>query len=118
MVNSEADTLSAVFGALADPTRRAIMARLAAGEATVSELAEPFRMSLPAVSKHLGVLEQAGLLVRARDGRVRRCRMDAAPLRQATHWLEQYREFWDDRFASLATYLERTADAEEERGDG
>ncbi|MEQ9643095.1 MAG: metalloregulator ArsR/SmtB family transcription factor [Alphaproteobacteria bacterium] len=117
MVNSETDRLSAVFGALADPTRRAIMARLASGEATVSELAEPFAMSLPAVSKHLGVLEQAGLLVRERDGRVRRCRMEAAPLRQAAHWLEQYRDFWEGSFASLAAYLERTANETEEDGD-
>lgn len=106
MVKYETGTLDAVFSALADPTRRAILDRLAQGEATVGELAEPFAMSLPAVSKHLGVLEDAGLVTRERDGRVRRCRMESAPLQHASAWIEEYREFWEGRLDSLAAYLD------------
>jgi DNA-binding transcriptional ArsR family regulator len=98
--------LDAVFAALADPTRRRILARLAGGEATVSELAEPFAMSLPAVMKHLGVLERAGLLSAERDGRVRRCRLDARPLATAERFLEDYRVFWDATLEQLARYVE------------
>lgn len=99
------DTLSATFSALADPTRRAILARLVSGEATVTELAEPFDMSLPAVSKHLKVLERAGLIARNREAQWRRCRLDPAPLRDASAWLDHYREFWEQRFDRLEAYL-------------
>jgi DNA-binding transcriptional ArsR family regulator len=102
---SAADTLSATFSALADPTRRAILARLVSGEATVTELAEPFDMTLPAVSKHLKVLERAGLIVRNREAQWRRCRLDAAPLRGVSDWLDDYREFWEQRLDRLEAYL-------------
>ena len=105
MVKHQADPLSAVFSALADPTRRAILARLALGESTVSELAEPFDMSLPAVSKHLKVLEGAGLLARARQGRVHRCQLDGRALAEAADWIEHYRAFWDGQLDALAAYL-------------
>lgn len=106
MVKYRADPLSATFSALADPTRRAILARLALGEASVGELAAPFEMSLPAVSKHLKVLEGAGLLARARDGRVHRCALDAGPMKEAVDWITDYRRFWEAQFDSLARYLE------------
>src|SRR5689334_10828970 len=96
-----ADTLSSVFGALADPTRRAILARLAESDASVTELAEPFRMSLPAVSKHLKVLERAGLISRGRAAQWRPCRLAPGPLREATDWLETYRRFWDETLDRL-----------------
>ena len=99
------DTLSTTFAALADPTRRAILARLASGEASVTELAEPFEMSLPAVSKHLKVLERAGLVVRSRDAQWRPCRLDAAPLKQVADWTERYRHMWERRFDRLDAYL-------------
>lgn len=99
------DTLSTTFSALADPTRRAILARLAAGEASVTELAEPFDMSLPAVSKHLKVLERAGLIARNREAQWRRCRLDASPLRDVSAWVDQYREFWEQRLDRLEAYL-------------
>jgi DNA-binding transcriptional ArsR family regulator len=99
------DRLSAVFAALADPTRRAILARLADGEATVGDLAEPFTMSLPAVSKHLKVLERAGLISRGRAAQWRPCRLDAGPLKDAAGWIEHYRRFWDDSFDRLDAYL-------------
>ncbi|MFE3184406.1 ArsR/SmtB family transcription factor [Streptomyces violascens] len=99
------DRLSVVFAALADPTRRAILARLAEGEATVGELAEPFAMSLPAVSRHLKVLEKAGLITRGRSAQWRPCRLDAAPLADATDWLERYRRFWEGSFDALAEHL-------------
>ncbi|MDB1087021.1 metalloregulator ArsR/SmtB family transcription factor [Streptomyces sp. ACA25] len=101
------DRLSSTFAALADPTRRAILARLALGEATVNELAEPFEMSLPAVSKHLKVLERAGLITRGRNAQWRPCRLEAAPLGDATAWLESYRAFWEDRFDRLEKHLEQ-----------
>ncbi len=100
--------MSDIFGALADPTRRAILARLALGETSVGELAEPFEMSLPAVSKHLGVLETAGLVQREKQGRVRRCQLDGRPLEAAATWIEHYRQFWEARLDSLARYLEET----------
>ena len=99
------DHLSTTYAALADPTRRAILARLAAGEATVGELAEPFAMSLPAVSKHLKVLERAGLIARGRKAQWRPCRLEAGPLRDAAQWLDHYRRFWDDSFDRLDEYL-------------
>jgi DNA-binding transcriptional ArsR family regulator len=106
MVNCSQGRLDATFGALADPTRRAIVARLAQGEASVTKLAEPFDVSLPAISKHLRVLESAGLLKREIDGRVHRCRLAAAPMQEAAAWIERYREFWEQQFDALAEYLE------------
>jgi len=100
-----ADRLSATFAALADPTRRAILARLVQGEVTVNELAEPFDMTLPAVSKHLKVLEGAGLIARGRDAQRRPCRIEAVPLKEAVEWLERYRKFWEDRLDGLGVYL-------------
>ncbi len=108
MVKYQNDPLSDIFGALADPTRRAILARLALGETSVGELAEPFEMSLPAVSKHLGVLETAGLVQREKQGRVRRCQLDGRPLEAAATWIGHYRQFWEARLDSLARYLEET----------
>ena len=99
------DVLSNTFSALADPTRRAILARLAAGEATVGELAAPFEMSLPAVSKHLKVLQRAGLIARGRSAQWRPCRLEAGPLKGAVDWLERYRRFWDESFDRLDAYL-------------
>lgn len=99
------DPVSMVFAALADPTRRAILARLATGDATVNELAEPFPVSLQAISKHLKVLERAGLITRTRDAQWRRCRLDPQPLREVAHWVEQYRQFWEDRYNRLDEYL-------------
>jgi len=99
------DPLSITFSALADPTRRAILARLAYGEATVSELAAPFEMSPPAVTKHLKVLQRAGLITQGRQAQWRPCRLEAAPLREANGWLEQYRKFWEQRFDNLEEYL-------------
>lgn len=101
------DQLSATFAALADPTRRAILARLATGEATVGELAEPFAISLPAVSKHLKVLERAGLITRGREAQWRPCRIEAGPLKDVAGWLEHYRRFWDESFDRLEEYLEQ-----------
>lgn len=98
--------LDATFAALADPTRRAILARLATGEASVNELAEPFDMSQPAISKHLGVLERAGLISRTRDAQRRPCRLEAKPLAEADEWLERYREFWEASFNRLDSLLE------------
>ena len=99
------DPLSVTFAALADPTRRAILARLAEGEATVNELAEPFAMTLPAVSKHLKVLERAGLITRGRNAQWRPCTLDARPLRDASEWMQQYRRFWEARLDRLDEHL-------------
>src|ERR1043166_4356144 len=100
-----ADHLSTTFAALADPTRRAILARLASGEAPVTELAEPFKMSMPAISKHLKVLERAGLIARGRDAQWRPCRLEAAPLKGIADWVESYRRFWEQSFDRLDEYL-------------
>ena len=100
-----ADRLSAIFTALADPTRRAILTRLAAGEASVTALAEPFAMSLPAVSKHLKVLERTGLIARGRRAQWRPCQLEARPLKDAADWLEHYRSFWEQSFDRLENYL-------------
>ncbi len=108
------DRLSATFASLADPTRRAILARLALGETSVTELAEPFAMSLPAISKHLKVLEHAGLIARGRDAQWRPCRLKAAPLKEAVDWLEQYRQFWEESLDRLEDYL-RELQAKETR---
>ena len=99
------DRLSETFGALADPTRRAILARLASGKASVSELAEPFAMSMPAISKHLKVLERAGLISRGREAQWRPCRLEARPLQDVAGWVEHYRRFWDESFDRLDVYL-------------
>jgi DNA-binding transcriptional ArsR family regulator len=108
------DPLSSTFAALADPTRRAILARLALGESSVSELAEPFEISLPAVSKHLKVLERAGLIVRSREAQWRPCRIDAAPLREVADWVDRYRRFWEARLDRLDAYL-RELDSKEKK---
>lgn len=100
-----ADPLSATFGALADPTRRAILARLSKGEATVTELAEPFAMSLPAISRHLKVLERAGLISRGRDAQWRPCRLEPEALRTVDDWLDNYRRLWSESFDRLDDYL-------------
>ena len=99
------DRLSSTFAALADPTRRAILAQLASGEKSVNDLAEPFEMSLPAVSKHLKVLESAGLISRGRDAQWRPCRLEAAPLKDISNWVERYRKFWEESFDRLDAYL-------------
>jgi DNA-binding transcriptional ArsR family regulator len=100
-----ADQLNNTFAALADPTRRAILARLASGEASVTQLAEPFEMSLPAISKHLKVLERARLIGRGRDAQWRPCRLEAAPLKDAADWIDYYRQFWEQSFDRLDDYL-------------
>ena len=110
------DHLSLTFSALADPTRRAILARLATGEASVTELAEPFDMSLPAISKHLKVLEHAGLITRGRDAQWRPCRLAARPLKSAADWLEHYRIFWEQSLDRLETYLKELQGKEKRRG--
>ncbi|HEX6967837.1 MAG TPA: metalloregulator ArsR/SmtB family transcription factor [Micromonosporaceae bacterium] len=112
------DQLSLVFAALADPTRRAILARLADGEATVNEIAAPFPISLQAVSKHLKVLERAGLIIRGRDAQWRPCRLDAGPLREVAEWAEQYRRHWEERMDRLDAYLQGLAkeDANDHNG--
>ena len=99
------DQLSTTFAALADPTRRAILARLSTGEASVTELAEPFEMSMPAISKHLKVLERAGLIARGREAQWRPCRLEAAPLKDVAEWVKRYQRFWEQRFDNLDAYL-------------
>lgn len=108
--------LDATFTALADPTRRAILARLAAGEASVMELAAPFAMSQPAISKHLKVLERAGLVSRGRDAQRRPCRLEARPLAEATEWMARYRRFWEDSFQRLDAVLDELKVGERKRG--
>jgi DNA-binding transcriptional ArsR family regulator len=112
----EADRLNSTFAALADPTRRAILARLAGGEASVTELAEPFEMSLPAVSKHLRVLEGAGLIARGREAQWRPCRLAASPLKDAADWLEHYRRFWEESLDRLEGYLRELQTKERKNG--
>lgn len=111
------DPLSLTLSALADPTRRAILNRLAQGEATVLELAEPFDISLPAISRHLKVLERAGLITRGRDAQWRPCRLEPEPLKDLSLWLEQYRQLWDERFNRLDEYLRRLQAQQDEKGD-
>src|SRR4051812_37793296 len=106
-----ADPLSKTFAALSDPTRRAILARLTGGEASVSELAQPFDMSLPAVTKHLKVLQRAGLISQSREAQWRPCRLEAKPMRDASQWMEGYRKHWEQRFERLDLYLRHTAAA-------
>ena len=112
------DPLDATFAALADPTRRAILARLASGECAVTELAEPFRMSLPAVSKHLRVLERAGLISRRRDAQRRPCRLEPAPLQEAAAWAERTRALWQERLDRLDSYLQHLNTAPKEKRHG
>jgi len=112
----QTDRLSTTFAALADPTRRAILARLASGETSVTELAEPFAMSLPAVSKHLKVLERAGLIARGREAQWRPCRIEPGALKQVDDWLERYRRFWDQSLDRLDTYLIELQAKEKKRG--
>ena len=112
----ETDTLSITFAALADPTRRAILARLATGEATVNELAEPFEITLQAVSKHLKVLERAGLISRGRDAQYRPCRLESAPLDSAIGWVEQQRQVWQQRLDQLETHLRNIHQPQKEYG--
>jgi DNA-binding transcriptional ArsR family regulator len=112
-MSPDTDRLDSVFAALADPTRRAILARLAVGEASVTELARPFAMSLPAVSKHLRVLERAGLIARGREAQWRPCRLEVGPLRDAADWMEPYRRFWDESFGRLDDHLTRMKEEKE-----
>ena len=111
------DQLSTTFAALADPTRRAILARLASGERSVTELAEPFDMSMPAVSKHLRVLERAGLIIRGRDAQWRPCRIETAPLKDVAEWAERLRSSWEERLDRLDKYLQGMKAREEKRHD-
>jgi DNA-binding transcriptional ArsR family regulator len=111
-----ANRLDTTFAALADPTRRAILARLASGEASVTELARPFAMSQPAISKHLKVLERAGLISRGRDAQRRPCRLEASPLAEATQWLEDYRRFWEETYQRLDALLDELKTQEQKRG--
>jgi DNA-binding transcriptional ArsR family regulator len=111
------DTLSATFAALADPTRRAILARLAHGEATVSELAAPFDMSLPGISKHLKVLQRAGLIEQGRQAQWRPCRLAPEPLREVAGWVEQYRQHWEESFERLSDYLRKLDTQQDTKGD-
>jgi len=110
------DRLSVTFSALADPTRRAILARLISGAASVTELAEPFEMSLPAVSKHLKVLEHAGLITRGREAQWRPCRLEAGPLKDAADWLDHYRHFWEQSLDRLEDYLGELQEKEKKDG--
>jgi DNA-binding transcriptional ArsR family regulator len=114
MVNYQPALLDATFAALSDATRRGILARLAGGEASVTELAKPYDMSLPAVSKHLRVLESAGLVARSKDGRVHRCRLEAAPMKSAAEWIAHYRRFWEAQLDSLQRYLENSTEKEKQ----
>jgi DNA-binding transcriptional ArsR family regulator len=113
-----ADRLDRTFAALADPTRRAILARLSAGEASVTELAQPFEMSLPAVSKHLKVLERAGLIARGRERQWRPARLEARPLKDVAEWAERYRRFWEESYDRLDKYLEKLQGRGKEKGHG
>jgi DNA-binding transcriptional ArsR family regulator len=116
ITNMSPDRLSSTFAALADPTRRAILARLASGEASVLKLAEPFDMSLPAVSKHLKVLERAGLIARGREAQWRPCRLKATPLKGIADWVEHYRRFWEESFDRLDDYLKELQRKEKKHG--
>jgi len=117
MVNDSSQQLTTVFLALADPTRRAILERLAHGEASGTELARPFSISVPAISKHLRVLEHADLILHRKDGRTHRFRLAAAPLKEAATWLEHYRHFWEAQLDSLDTYLQVTSEEEQDSDD-
>ena len=118
MVKYQSGELDATFGALADATRRGILERLAGGESSVTKLAEPFNISLPAISKHLRVLERAGLLSQEKDGRVRRCRLDAGPMKEASDWISRYQRFWEHQLDSLASYLDQLQNDQQPEEDG
>ena len=118
MPTATKERLDRTFGALADPTRRAILARLAAGEASVTELAEPFEMSLPAVSKHLKVLERAGLVARGRERQWRPARLEARPLKEVAEWTQAYRRFWEESYDRLDEYLDELQGRGKGKGDG
>ena len=118
MVKYLIDHLDRTFSALADPTRRAILARLSLGSASVGQLAEPFDISLPAISRHLRALEAAGLLVQHKEGRVRRCVLNTQPLDDATEWIETHRRFWESQFDSLSRYLDEQENEENSDGTG
>ena len=115
-IQARHDDLSSTFAALADPTRRAILARLAEGEATVNELAEPFHLKLPTVSKHLKVLQHAGLISQGRKAQWRPCRLETAPLKEVANWVDRYRRIWDERFNRLDAYLAELQAKEKPRG--
>lgn len=117
MVNDSSERLNSVFFALADPTRRAILERLVHGEASGTELARPFSISVPAISKHLRVLEHADLILHRKDGRIHRFRLAASPMKDAATWLEHYRQFWETQLDSLDTYLLATSDEEQDAND-
>ena len=117
MVNDSSQRLDTVFLALSDPTRRAILERLAHGEASGTELARPFPISVPAISKHLHVLENAALIVRRKQGRVHRFRLAVRPMREAATWLDQYRQYWETQFDALTDYLEATSEEEKNLND-
>src|SRR5436190_17866230 len=117
-MSSATDQLDRTFGALADPTRRAILARLAGGQASVTELAEPFAMSLPAVSKHLKVLERAGLIARGRERQWRPARLEAGPLKEVADWMEPYRRFWEESYDRLEEYVDELQGRGKEKDDG
>jgi DNA-binding transcriptional ArsR family regulator len=117
MVNNSSEQLNTVFFALADPTRRAILERLAHGEASGTELAQPFSISVPAISKHLRVLEHADLILHRKEGRTHMFRLAARPMKEAAAWLEHYRRFWEEQFDSLDTYLQTTAEEEQDVDD-
>ena len=117
MVNDSSQQLTTVFFALADPTRRAILARLAQGEASGTELARPFSISVPAISKHLRVLEHAELILHRKEGRTHRFRLAARPLKEVATWLEHYRHFWEEQLDSLDTYLQVTSEKEQDNDD-
>jgi len=117
-MSATADQLDRTFGALADPTRRAILSRLMSGEASVTDLAEPFEMTMPAVSKHLRVLEGAGLITRGKERQWRPARLEAGPLREVADWIERYRRFWEESYDRLDEYLDELQDRAKERGDG
>ena len=108
--------LDLTFAALSDPTRRAILSRLSRGEASVTQLAEPFELSLPAISKHLKVLQKAGLITQSREAQWRPCRLEAKPLKQAAEWIERYREYWEESFDNLDSYLRDIQSKEKKRG--
>ena len=110
------DQLSTTFAALADPTRRAILSRLSLGETSVSELAKPFEMTLPAITKHLKVLQRAGLVTQGRQAQWRPCRLEAKPLKEVADWVESYRKFWDESFDRLEEYLQELRDQEKKHG--
>src|ERR1700687_1644013 len=116
MVYYMPDQLSTTFAALADPTRRAILARLASGETSVTGLAKPFKMTLPGISKHLKVLERAGLIARGREAQWRPCRLEAGPLKDVADWVEHYRRFWDESFDRLDDYLHELQNKEKKHG--